>query len=30
MPFRELSPEQLQLQRTKIGLKEWQENPEQS
>jgi hypothetical protein len=30
MPFRELSPEQLQLQRSKIGLKEWQENPEQS
>ncbi|KAJ7667984.1 UBC-like protein [Mycena polygramma] len=30
MPFRELAPDQLQHQRTKIGLKEWQENPEQS
>ncbi|KAJ7129710.1 ubiquitin-conjugating enzyme/RWD-like protein [Mycena epipterygia] len=30
MPFRELPPEQLQLQRSKIGLKEWVEVPEQS
>jgi len=25
MPFHELSPEQLQVQRTKLGLKEWQQ-----
>ncbi|KAJ7433822.1 UBC-like protein [Mycena galericulata] len=30
MPFRELPPEQLKVQRTKIGLKEWAEVPEQS
>ncbi|KAJ6599087.1 UBC-like protein [Mycena vulgaris] len=30
MPFRELPPEQLQLQRSKIGLKEWAEVPEQT
>ncbi|KAJ6539305.1 ubiquitin-conjugating enzyme/RWD-like protein [Mycena capillaripes] len=30
LPFRELAPDQLQQQRIKIGLKEWQESPEQS
>ncbi|KAF7355278.1 UBC-like protein [Mycena sanguinolenta] len=29
LPFRELAPDQLQTMRTKIGLKEWQQGPEQ-
>ncbi|KAJ7781276.1 UBC-like protein [Mycena metata] len=28
MPFRELAPDQLQLGRTKLGLKEWLDKPE--
>ncbi|KAJ7276357.1 ubiquitin-conjugating enzyme/RWD-like protein [Mycena haematopus] len=30
LPFRELAPDQLQTMRTKIGLKEWQKEPQQS
>lgn len=30
MPFRELAPDQLQLGRTKLGLKEWLEKPEKN